>query len=670
MDKYIGKLLDDRYEILDVIGVGGMAVVYKAMCHRLNRLVAIKILKDEYLQDAELRQRFQAESQAVAKLSHANIVSVYDVSTHGDVDYIVMELIDGITLKKHLQQLGVLSWREAVHFTMQIAKALEHAHSRGVIHRDIKPHNIMLLRDGSVKVADFGIARMVSAQSTLTREALGSVHYISPEQAKGAQVDNRTDLYSLGVVMYEMLTGELPFQGESPVAVAIQHINGTPRMPRELNPNIPIGLEQITMKAMCADLSQRYSSATQLLADLETFRTDPDVVFDYGVYQSEPEMELPAPVYQPAYQPAEEAEPYLPAPVRRRPQKSRAPLIAVLLCVLLAMGAAGWFLYHYLVSDLVGKTELLTVPSLVGQKFDDINPQDYSQFILEVANVQPTEYYEPGLVLQQDPQAGETVRSSQNVLRLTVSGSVPSDYMPNLVNKTSDEARQALMDLAVDVTIRTETEFSEFVEGQVIRTDPEAGSSLRSGDTVTIWVSLGQQAAVSTVPKVVGMQLAEAKSALEDAGLKTGLVRMTPSDRPEGEVLTQGISEGQTTRSGTGIDMTVSNGQPDEAVETGGQTADGDTETPPETPEPEEKPAEPETPPEPQLSSLDVEIELPEGEGTVMVTVKVDGSTYLEYPVDKDRGTISFTIEGAGTKQMDVYFDGVLQQTRELKFGA
>ena len=269
MDKYIGRLLDNRYEILEVIGTGGMAVVYKAKCHRLNRLVAIKILKDEFSKDEEFRRRFQAESQSVAMLSHPNIVSVYDVSSSGDIDYIVMELIDGITLRQYMEKKGVLNWRETLHFSMQIAKALEHAHSRGIIHRDIKPHNIMVLKNGSVKVTDFGIARVVSSQSTLTREALGSVHYISPEQARGSHIDGRSDLYSAGVVLYEMLTGRLPFEGETPVSVAIQHINSIPIPPRDLNPDIPSALEAITLKAMSPKAENRYASADEMLADLE-----------------------------------------------------------------------------------------------------------------------------------------------------------------------------------------------------------------------------------------------------------------------------------------------------------------------------------------------------------------------------------------------------------------
>ena len=291
-DKYIGRLLDNRYEILEVIGTGGMAVVYKARCHRLNRLVAVKILKDEYSQDEEFRRRFHAEGQAVAMLSHPNIVSVYDVSTSAEADYIVMELVDGISLKQYMEKKGVLNWKETLHFSMQIAKALEHAHSRGIVHRDIKPHNVMVLKNGSVKVTDFGIARIMSKGNTLTKEALGSVHYISPEQAKGSRVDNRSDLYSLGVVMYEMMTGRPPYDGESPVAVAIQHINGGAPMPSTLNPNIPGGLEQIIMKAMAHDPNDRYKSATAMLYDMEEFRKDPTILFDYNAGPTDAALHL------------------------------------------------------------------------------------------------------------------------------------------------------------------------------------------------------------------------------------------------------------------------------------------------------------------------------------------------------------------------------------------
>ncbi len=281
MDQYIGRLLDNRYEILEVIGTGGMAVVYKARCHRLNRLVAIKILKDEFSRDEEFRRRFHAEGEAVAMLSHPNIVQVYDVSSTENANYIVMELVDGISLKQYMEKKGVLNWKETLHFSMQIAKGLEHAHSRGIVHRDIKPHNVMVLKNGSVKVMDFGIARIMSKTNTLTKEALGSVHYISPEQAKGGWVDNRSDLYSLSVVMYEMMTGRPPYDGESPVAVAIQHINGGAAMPSTLNPNIPGGMEQIIMKGMALDIKDRYPSATEMLQDMEEFRKNPAIIFAF-----------------------------------------------------------------------------------------------------------------------------------------------------------------------------------------------------------------------------------------------------------------------------------------------------------------------------------------------------------------------------------------------------
>ena len=286
MDQYIGRFLDNRYEILELIGTGGMAVVYKARCHRLNRLVAVKILKDDFSREEEFRRRFHAEGEAVASLSHPNIVQVYDVSSSDNANFIVMELIDGITLKQYMEKKGTLNWKETLHFAMQIAKALEHAHSRSIVHRDIKPHNVMVLKNGSVKVTDFGIARVMSKSNTLTKEALGSVHYISPEQAKGGWVDNRSDLYSLSVVMYEMMTGRPPYDGESPVAVAIKHINGGAPKPSSLNPNIPVGLEQIIMKGMELDVKDRYASATEMLQDMDQFRMNPAMAFAHGGQQA------------------------------------------------------------------------------------------------------------------------------------------------------------------------------------------------------------------------------------------------------------------------------------------------------------------------------------------------------------------------------------------------
>lgn len=568
MDNYIGRLLDNRYEILDMIGSGGMAVVYKARCNRLNRMVAIKILKEELSQDVEFRRRFHAESQAVAMLSHPNIVSVYDVSHSDNLDYIVMELIEGITLKQYMEQKGQLNWREALHFATQIAKALEHAHSRGIIHRDIKPHNIMILKDGSVKVADFGIARVSSAQNTLTREALGSVHYISPEQAKGAHVDFRTDLYSLGVVMYEMLTGRPPFDGDTPVSVAIQHINAKATMPRELNPAIPVGLEQITMHAMAGDLNGRYASATQMLADLEEFRRNPNCVFDFS---RRDELDIGAVLREPvtprartsaaraAAAAAQKQKPQQPKP----PEKSRGgrvALIAGIVCLVAAFLAIGYFLYSYFFSDLFSKTEEDIVPNFIGQYYESIDESQYPNFIIEISEWKPSENYEYGYVIDQSPVAERTVKVGTKI-ELTVSMGVESDTMPDLINSSLQSAQSYLSKMAVNVIVKVEYENSDvYTDGFVIRTDPAVGATLTDGQTVTLTVSQGSEIKLVSVPALVGEDLEKALSAIDAAGLGRGSIRYVDSDLPEGTVTFQSIDAGEKVKMDTVVNLQVSKG--------------------------------------------------------------------------------------------------------------
>ncbi len=505
MENYIGRLLDSRYEILDVIGTGGMAVVYRALDHRLNRLVAVKILKDELSRNQEFRRRFHAESQAVAMLSHPNIVSVYDVSRSGDADYIVMELIEGITLKQYLEKKINLNWRETLHFSMQIAKALEHAHSRGIVHRDIKPHNIMILKDGSIKVADFGIARVGSAQNTLTREALGSVHYISPEQAKGARVDNRSDLYSLGVVMYEMLTGRTPYDGETPVSVAIQHINGTARRPSELMPGIPLGLEQIVMRAMSANADERYGSATEMLHDMEEFRKNPAMTFYGGMAASETSK----PASQKPGMTRTEAERYAAAraaknpdgrtPEERRAERARREKELAeqkrrrnLTIAIVAAAAVFVILLVVLIVNLVGggsedpkdsestsdmENGEVEVENFVGMRLEDIDPDDYPDLIVDVRNVKSdySDEYEEGYVMAQSPKAGEMVKRGRTVT-LTVSKGAEEKEMPRLENETETNAMKTLEALNLGLK----------------RTEPDAGEKLQKGQEVILYISLGQ----------------------------------------------------------------------------------------------------------------------------------------------------------------------------------
>ena len=369
MERYIGKMLDNRYEILEVIGQGGMAVVFKAKCHRLNRLVAIKVLKPELADDAEFRRRFHDESQAVAMLSHPNIVSVYDVSKGGGLEYIVMELIDGITLKQYMERRGQLNWREALHFITQVMRALSHAHSRGIIHRDIKPQNIMILRDGSVKVADFGIACLTAknSQTMAGKEAMGSVHYISPEQAKGERIDQRSDIYSAGVVLYEMLTSRLPFEGDTPVSIAIQHFSAVPLNPREINPEIPPALEKICLKAMAPQISNRYATADEMVRDLEEFRKNPEIDFEYDIADLRGDAELDEPTQ---FINAKEIHKMATQDLYRdRPRRSAPPWKKAVL-VLAAIAASVmviWGLYKVILNSFSGNpTTEYEVPDLLG----------------------------------------------------------------------------------------------------------------------------------------------------------------------------------------------------------------------------------------------------------------------------------------------------------------
>ncbi len=671
MDNYIGRMLDNRYEILEVIGIGGMAVVYKARCHRLNRLVAIKILKDEFSQDAEFRRRFHAESQAVAMLSHPNIVSVYDVSHSGDTDYIVMELIDGITLKQYMEQKGQLNWRETLHFATQIAKALEHAHSRGIVHRDIKPHNIMILKDGSVKVADFGIARITSAQSTLTREALGSVHYISPEQARGSRVDKRSDLYSLGVVMYEMLTGRPPFDGDSPVAVAIQHINGTPVLPTELNPNIPRGLEQITMHAMTAALDQRYESATDMLADLEEFRKNPNVIFDFSAPSLSDKTQVMEPVQAPP--PAEQ-----PAP---RPQKSRAAqevrrqapreeeqpsgkgnrvaVIAGVVCILLAVVGIFVFLYNTFLRDLFTETENTPVPYLVGQIYSEIDPTDYPDVVLVPTWVDGEE--PAGTITAQNPESGEVKVGA--TISLTVSNGSTAEEpvtMPGLVGQTASYAASVLGGMGFQVQQNRVPD--DAPADEVIETDPVEGTELQAGQLVTLTVSDGPEEEMVQVPPLELRDVEEALQLIEEAGLEPGSVRPMESDLPEGTVIEQSIAQDVEVAPGTVINLIVSSGPAEEDTPeetddpSGNDNPDGGSDT---------EPTDPSTTDDPQtggetLYPATITVPLPTEWETTVVTWSVDGVPQGEpMEVETAQGTVTLTAQGRGDQLVTVYFDGV-----------
>ena len=567
MDKYIGRLLDNRYEILEVIGTGGMAVVYKARCHRLNRLVAVKILKDDYMEDEEFRRRFRSESQAVAMLSHPNIVSVYDVSTSITAEYIVMELIDGITLKQYMEKKGVLNWKETLHFAIQIAKALEHAHGRGIVHRDIKPHNVMVLKNGSVKVTDFGIARVMSQSNTLTKEALGSVHYISPEQAKGGRIDNRSDIYSLGVVMYEMMSGRPPYDGESPVAVAIKHINGGAPMPSTLNPNIPGGLEQIIMHAMAMEPTERYDSATGMLRDMDEFRKDPGMLFDYNTPPLDEVIRIQKPplvldVEQPKttaekverkkHAVGSESTPRhrstggTAAQPRRRTrtaheeQRSNVATIAIIACSAVMVLAIVIFLV-VLFSDGTGPDPVyVDIPQLIGKNYEEVKNDETLGVQIKLNNKLYSEEYPAGQIIDQNPVApGQIAKGSIIAVDVSLGAEPEPIYMPDITEQELAEAERALNNLGIKLQLKIEQINDDTVpEGKVVRTEPVAKTELTADQEVVLYVSLGMEFKTALMPDVIGYEKNDAKKVLDDQqlALEITIEEIFDSNIPAGQV--------------------------------------------------------------------------------------------------------------------------------------
>ena len=515
MDRYIGRFLDNRYEILEIIGTGGMAVVYKARCHRLNRLVAIKILKDEFARDEEFRRRFHAEGEAVASLSHPNIVQVYDVSSSDNANYIVMELIDGITLKQYMEKKGTLNWKETLHFAMQIAKALEHAHGRSIVHRDIKPHNVMVLKNGSVKVTDFGIARVMSKSNTLTKEALGSVHYISPEQAKGGWVDNRSDLYSLSVVMYEMMTGRPPYDGESPVAVAIKHINGGAPMPSTLNPNIPGGLEQIIMKGMALDAKDRYSSATEMLQDMEQFRVNPAVMFadPQAVSQDATIVLKTGAVAEAMRQSRTVAEKVAgqadgtpkprPAQHSARPASQQAGRPAAQTPARQARPAAP-------------QNARPAAPAASESRLSRAKTRE------EIRREVREEERNRAATIAVVVCSAVAIIAILIFLVVLVNGGLVGRgesmvYVPDLRGKYYEQASSSVTGLVIEIDKYVNND--EYEKGKIISHTPEYGAEVLQGTTVKVTVSLGPEPEVQTISYMVGFQEADARAVLTGMGM-------------------------------------------------------------------------------------------------------------------------------------------------------
>ena len=693
MESYIGHTLGGRYEVREIIGTGGMAVVYKAYCNVLHRYVAIKVLKEEFAQDEEFRKRFYNEAQAVAKLSQNNIVSIYDVCRdENGANYIVMELCEGVTLKDYLRKKHHLTWQETLYFAQQVARALDHAHSRGIIHQDIKPQNIMLLRDGTAKVMDFGIASFANNQETrkVTSEAIGSVHYISPEQAKGITVDFRTDLYSLGIVMYEMLTGTLPFRGETAVAVVMQHMNTVPPVPSSIVPEIPKAMDEIVMHAMCANANQRYSSALDMYRDMERLRSNPNLVLHYSnrnddldatraIQYDEDATQLIRPVddaqqtqYVPhptepaapaqpkkqrVYQPVDEDdadEVEKPVSTKRTKTKKKSGngkiVVGVIIVALLAAVA-------YMASGLfAGEKEMVAVPNFISLNYDDDvkGNDEYSDFTIRVETYKSSDdEYTEGEIIDQDPQAETQVEKGSTVI-LTVVAIEEEDEssktveIPSIYGKTYEDAQSALR--ACGLTATQKRRSSDSVdEGTVMGSDPEAGTEVPVGSNVTVIVSSGPENTNQKVPDLSGMTQSAAKKMLESYGLSLGNVTQEESDSPAGTVIGQTIPEGTEVAKGTSVGITIAKAaeQPDEPDE----------------------PNEPNGSASAEVTNSKITVHLPTDRDTCRVTVSVDGSTLRNDTVRTSNGTATCRLSYSGVHRVLVTVDGDAVYDQDFDFG-
>ena len=547
---YIGVLLDDRYEILEKIGEGGMAVVYKAFCHRLSRFVAVKIMREEMAADEEFKRRFCAESHAIAMLSHPNIVAVYDVSHSDDVEYIVMELVDGITLKQYMDKRGAISWKEALHFTKQITKALAHAHSRGIIHRDIKPQNIMLLKDGTIKVADFGIAALENEMQE-SGQAVGSIHYIAPEQARGENPDARSDIYSLGIVMYEMLTGRKPYTGETIGEIAVKHMSSLPTMPSDIVPDIPPELERITLKAMSCPINKRYQSANELLDDLDKF-TQAQIV-----QEKKPEYENPAvaPVRSVSEMSREKYN------LRRKRSGTVAYMTGVLggLVLILALFV---FLWNFWLRDVFSPAERIALPNFVGSNYESVvnNAELAGTYNFKVTYIIDTNA-ESGKILSQNPEPGRSMMITPDgiAVELSVSTGVVLTPVPDVTNMDYREATLELQRAGFAVEVENSTSDS-VSKDCVISTSPAANEQISAGSTVYLVVSSGQQVSYTTMPNFVGLTEEAAINKIANSGLTYGGSEQVSSDYDAGTVIGQSPAAFQEVEEHGKVTLRVSTG--------------------------------------------------------------------------------------------------------------
>ncbi len=563
MDKYLGKKLDGRYEITELIGIGGMANVYKAYDVIENRVVAVKILREEYMGNEEMRRRFKNESKAMAVLNHSNVMRVYDVSFSDRMQSIVMEYIDGITLKEYIEQQGSLKWKEAVHFTVQTLRALQHAHDKGIVHRDIKPQNIMLLSDGTIKITDFGIARFARSETrTLTDKAIGSVHYISPEQAAGAATDARTDLYAVGVILYEMLTGRVPFEADTPVSVALKQIQSTAVPPRQINPSIPEGLQEITLHAMEKDITKRYQSAAQMLRDIDEFKRDPSISFEYKY------LDVPSGREKSKYTDAirsvraEKDNKKMSKKKKKRRKPKRAPIIPVLAGVTTAfvIVTGAFILWMFMMNNPFTEVAQDYTPDLVGQKWNNVQvAPKYEKFIIEPdGDPEYNNEYGRGVIFDQTPKAGMNIKLNKKI-KVKISRGPQSLLLPDYSGQDLTQVVAELSSQGIDTLQKGKFDDVTPVN-TIINTSPPSGTEVGAGEAVTLYYSMGKKETVVPVPDLKGVTPADAQTIIENLGLKIGTTTYDETVEDEsliGTIVGQSPAPPSQAPSGSSIDITV-----------------------------------------------------------------------------------------------------------------
>lgn len=618
MDNYVGKRLDGRYEVQEIIGVGGMSVVYKAYDNVDDRIVAIKILKDEFLNNEEFKRRFKNESKAIALLSHENIVRVYDVNFGEKLQYIVMEYIDGITLKEYINKQNSITWNDAVYFMTQILRAVQHAHDKGIVHRDIKPQNIILLPNGTLKVTDFGIARFSRSETkTLTEQAIGSVHYIAPEQAKGEQTDERADIYSMGVVLYEMLAGKVPFDSENAVSVALMQVQANAEKLTQINPNIPKGLEQICVHAMQKNPDDRYQSATEMLLDIEEIIKNPNTVFNYASNTESQTKSVPIVTDDRYNEEYDEAVDY------EAERKHKKKMIAAVTIGVIVLIAAVVGVIYMFTSGINTKTH--TLENFVGYSYDELqNSNDYKYEF--VAEYQKTDEKEPGIILSQSPEAGSKITEGSTVT-LVVAASEKDITMPNVYGLTLEMAEQTLKQSELSIFKAMKINSDTVEEGKVIYTDPKANSIVSGDQEITIYVSDGPSTTTIEkikIPDVIGLTKSGAREFLTKYGFTNVEFKTQDSTYPKDVVISQSPSVGSSAKATDKITVIVSTGV---------------------------------TTTEPQTADVTLDVLLPKIEGkSDTLTVELDGKTYTStnYDMDGSKVVIKVTVDANKSQNIRV----------------